>query len=138
MVQPLRESRDRYEELKQIDDAMNEVCTFLSAPTSFLVCVTEDVMFPSGAEEEERELDHGREEEVNFCEKGELKLRRVQANATESESSRALSRVCAAANVEHPSEVVRHVGLHGLKISASCFKEPGSRGLWEIQIQTLR
>lgn len=25
MVQPLRESRDRYEELKQIDDAMNEV-----------------------------------------------------------------------------------------------------------------
>lgn len=26
MVQPLRESRDRYEELKQIDDAMNEVC----------------------------------------------------------------------------------------------------------------
>uniref|UniRef100_A0A674MCP6 Phosphodiesterase n=1 Tax=Takifugu rubripes TaxID=31033 RepID=A0A674MCP6_TAKRU len=27
MVQPLRESRDRYEELKQIDDAMNEVCT---------------------------------------------------------------------------------------------------------------
>lgn len=29
MVQPLRESRDRYEELKQIDDAMNEVCTFI-------------------------------------------------------------------------------------------------------------
>lgn len=25
MIQPLRESRDRYEELKQIDDAMNEV-----------------------------------------------------------------------------------------------------------------
>lgn len=30
MVQPLRESRDRYEELKQIDDAMNEVRTFPS------------------------------------------------------------------------------------------------------------
>ncbi len=29
MVQPLRESRDRYEELKQIDDAMNEVGGFL-------------------------------------------------------------------------------------------------------------
>lgn len=29
MVQPLRESRDRYEELKQIDDAMNEVGRFL-------------------------------------------------------------------------------------------------------------
>ncbi|KAM7380954.1 hypothetical protein PAMP_004218 [Pampus punctatissimus] len=27
MVQPLRESRDRYEELKQIDDAMNEIVT---------------------------------------------------------------------------------------------------------------
>uniref|UniRef100_A0A673XKI9 Phosphodiesterase n=1 Tax=Salmo trutta TaxID=8032 RepID=A0A673XKI9_SALTR len=27
MVQPLRESRDRYEELKQIDDAMNELLT---------------------------------------------------------------------------------------------------------------
>ena len=29
MVQPLRESRDRYEELKQIDDAMNEVCVYV-------------------------------------------------------------------------------------------------------------
>lgn len=40
------------------------------------------------------------------------------------------SHVCAAASVEHLSEVVRHVGLHGLKTSASRFKEPRSRGLW--------
>uniref|UniRef100_A0A673FYF5 Phosphodiesterase n=1 Tax=Sinocyclocheilus rhinocerous TaxID=307959 RepID=A0A673FYF5_9TELE len=33
MVQPLRESRDRYEELKQIDDAMNEVSTGLRHPS---------------------------------------------------------------------------------------------------------
>lgn len=46
--------------------------------------------------------------------------------------------VCAAVSVEHLSEVVRHVGLHGLKISASRFKEPRSRGLLEIQIRTLR
>ncbi|XP_019896556.3 high affinity cGMP-specific 3',5'-cyclic phosphodiesterase 9A isoform X2 [Esox lucius] len=31
MVQPLRESRDRYEELKQIDDAMTEVKSYLCA-----------------------------------------------------------------------------------------------------------
>jgi len=34
MVQPLRESRDRYEELKQIDDAMNEV-----SRVDMIVCV---------------------------------------------------------------------------------------------------
>ena len=50
MVQPLRESRDRYEELKQIDDAMNEVST-LPPPVS--VSVTQDAAFPAGAEEEE-------------------------------------------------------------------------------------
>lgn len=35
MVQPLRESRDRYEELKQIDDAMNEV----NSEHDYSVCV---------------------------------------------------------------------------------------------------
>uniref|UniRef100_A0A665W0Y1 High affinity cGMP-specific 3',5'-cyclic phosphodiesterase 9A n=1 Tax=Echeneis naucrates TaxID=173247 RepID=A0A665W0Y1_ECHNA len=37
MVQPLRESRDRYEELKQIDDAMNEV--------RLIFCVCKSVSF---------------------------------------------------------------------------------------------
>lgn len=92
--------------------------------------VTEDATFPPGAEEEERELDHGREEEVNVCEKGELERECVQAKAAEPEGSRALSCVCvcAAVSVEHLSEVVRHVGLHGLKISASRFKEPRIAG----------
>lgn len=41
-MQPLRESRDRYEELKQIDDAMNEVGGFL--------CVCEWNSFVLGAD----------------------------------------------------------------------------------------
>lgn len=54
MVQPLRDSRDRYEELKQIDDAMNEVGVSLRArkPLIGRLTVTDDVMFPPGAEEE--------------------------------------------------------------------------------------
>lgn len=57
MVKPLRESRDRYEELKQSDDAVNEVgwflqvCVFLNAAAfnlsdwSWVYFVTEKVCF---------------------------------------------------------------------------------------------
>lgn len=38
MVQPLRDSRDHYEELKQIDDAMTEVNVPHSHSLSFIVC----------------------------------------------------------------------------------------------------
>lgn len=37
MVQPLRDSRDHYEELKQIDDAMTEVEPLLSIYLSIYV-----------------------------------------------------------------------------------------------------
>lgn len=40
MVQPLRESRDRYEELKQIDDAMNEVSGVRGRTPAALVQLT--------------------------------------------------------------------------------------------------
>lgn len=55
MVQPLRESRDRYEELKQIDDAMNEVnskhvCDICLVTGIFPTCFT---MRVTGTEKEE-------------------------------------------------------------------------------------
>lgn len=73
MVQPLRESRDRYEELKQIDDAMNEVGV---SRRRFSQLTPEDAAFPSGAEKEEREPDHGRQEEVDSSETGEAEPER--------------------------------------------------------------
>uniref|UniRef100_A0A8C5WQX1 Phosphodiesterase n=1 Tax=Laticauda laticaudata TaxID=8630 RepID=A0A8C5WQX1_LATLA len=39
MLQPLWESRDRYEELKQIDDAMKEITTAPSQVLFYLICI---------------------------------------------------------------------------------------------------
>uniref|UniRef100_A0A4W5PHB6 Phosphodiesterase n=1 Tax=Hucho hucho TaxID=62062 RepID=A0A4W5PHB6_9TELE len=57
MVQPLRDSRDHYEELKQIDDAMTEVKPFSSHLVSFVL---------QGTEEKNREQVIRRKEEINF------------------------------------------------------------------------
>uniref|UniRef100_A0A672HD49 Phosphodiesterase n=1 Tax=Salarias fasciatus TaxID=181472 RepID=A0A672HD49_SALFA len=50
MVQPLRDSRDHYEELKQIDDAMTEVELYLSIYLSITAIYCTDNMDPKSSE----------------------------------------------------------------------------------------
>lgn len=72
MVQPLRDSRDHYEELKQIDDAMSEVTRACRGSpktlTAFRMQCRLTIILPlydaSGTEEENREHVFGWKEKI--------------------------------------------------------------------------